>query len=349
MRVLEVVVPPEAGGGRLDRVLAELSSGVSRAEVTRWIEAGRVEVDGVPKKKPSERVRGGARLRALPLPPPASDALPDASVVVDVVYRDDDIIVVDKPAGMVVHPAKGHATGTLVNGLLALFSREGIAPAETHDDGDGNQDGDGEVESELAMQRPGIVHRIDRGTSGLLVVARTVAAREALKKTFAAHDLERVYDAIALGALPDTITYDTRYGRHPTDRKAFTSKPRGEGKRAVTHVTVVERLALPSLAITRVECRLETGRTHQIRVHLAEHGASLLGDRTYGKNPRDAAVRAIGEELGRQALHARLLAFAHPITRKSMRFESPWPADFLRAISELRALAAAHVPRRHRP
>src|SRR5207248_1065377 len=131
-----------------------------------------------------------------------------------------------------------------------------------------------------AAAGPGIVHRIDRGTSGLLVVARTAQARESLKKQFSAHTVERIYDAIVVGPLPDRVTYDTAYGRHPTDRLRFTSKPRAGGKRAVTHVRVVERMAKGSVAL--VECRLETGRTHQIRVHLSEHGAPLLGDPLYG-------------------------------------------------------------------
>ena len=311
---------------RLDRALATLITDVSRAELARWVEAGRVAIEGVVRAQTTAKVRAGERVVARPMPPPDSDATPDPTVVFAVLYEDDAIIVVDKPAGLVVHPAKGHATGTLVNGLLARFGA--MAPPDT-------QRGDG---PDLSRVRPGIVHRIDRGTSGVLVVARTATAREALKKAFAAHDLDRVYDALAVGALPDAATYDTAYGRHPVDRKAFTSRPRAPSKRAVTNVRVIERLA--SGAVARVECRLETGRTHQIRVHLADHGAPLLGDPLYGKPARDVRVRAIGAKLGRQALHARVLGFAHPITGKPLRFEAPWPDDFARAVAALRALDA---------
>lgn len=317
---LTLSVPPAHDGERLDRALSALIPDVSRAEVARWIEAGRVRIGGRVATRLSEKVRTGTTIVAHPLPPPASDAKPDPTVEFDVVYEDEALVVVDKPAGVVVHPAKGHWEGTLVHGLLA---RGPLAEAE---------------DEEIGPPRPGIVHRIDKDTSGLLVVARTAAAREALKAAFAAHTIERVYDAIAVGRLPDAVTFDTLHGRHPTDRKKFTtSKARlREGKRAVTHVRVVERFAKG--AVSRVECRLETGRTHQIRVHLAEAGAPLLGDDTYGKPPRDPAVRAIGATLGRQALHARVLGFVHPTTGKKVRFESPWPTDFRTAVEALRAL-----------
>jgi len=306
-----IIVPPSHEGERLDRALSTLIPDVSRAEVARWIDAGRVTVNGRVVLRAAERVRAGQELVAVPLPPPPSDATPDPTVRFAVLYEDDALVVVDKPAGLVVHPAKGHWEGTLVHGLLAR------GPLAENEEG--------------GPARPGIVHRIDKDTSGVLVVARTAVAREALKKMFAAHELERVYDAIAVGTLPDRKTFDTLHGRHPTDRKKFTSRTR-EGKRAVTHVQVVERFA----HAVRVECRLETGRTHQIRVHLAEANAPLLGDALYGKPPRDPKVRAIGEELGRQALHARLLAFPHPITGKKLRFEAPWPEDFARAVAALR-------------
>jgi 23S rRNA pseudouridine1911/1915/1917 synthase len=309
---LVFVVPPAMAGERVDRALSA-SSERPRAEIARWIAAGTVSVDGKKVGKPAERVRAGQRIEAIPLPPPPSDATPDASVRFGVVYEDDDLVVVDKPAGLVVHPAKGHWEGTLVHGLLA---RGPLA--------------EGEAEG---PPRPGIVHRIDKDTSGLLVVARTAFAREALKKEFAAHTIERVYDALAVGALPDRLTIETKYGRHPIDRKKFTGKRAPlDGKRAVTHVVVVERLG----EVVRIECRLETGRTHQIRVHLSEHGAPLLGDALYGRSPRDPRVRAIGETLGRQALHARVLGFVHPRSKKKLRFEAPWPEDFARAVEALR-------------
>ena len=327
--VLRFEVPAALDGLRLDRALTSLVDGVSRAELARWIVAGGVDVAGVTRTKPAEKVRVGVALVVRPMAPPPSDATPDPSVRVDVVYEDDAILVVDKPAGMVVHPAKGHHNGTLVHGLLA---RGRLAPPDPH------RSAHDEAREDLAAARPGIVHRIDRGTSGLLVIARTAAARERLKLAFAAHDVERVYDALAVGILSDRVDYDTSYGRHPTDRKAFTSRPRGQGKRAVTHVVVVERLA--GARVARVECRLETGRTHQIRVHLSEHGAPLLGDPLYGRPPRAPELRAIGAALGRQALHARVLGFVHPSTGASMHFESPWPADFAAAVVALRAIGA---------
>jgi 23S rRNA pseudouridine1911/1915/1917 synthase len=220
--------------------------------------------------------------------------------------------VVDKPAGLVVHPAKGHPRGTLVNALLHH--------AEVDDDGD--------------PLRPGIVHRIDRFTSGLLVVALTSAAREALQARFRAHDVERSYLALCEGRL-DTVTYDTLYDRHPTDRLRFSSRVR-EGRRAVTHVTPIEHLA--GGKVSYVRCRLETGRTHQIRVHLSEGGHPLLGDAVYGRRPRDERVRAVAEALGRQALHAAVLGFEHPRTGRLLRFESPLPEDFTKALTALRAL-----------
>ncbi len=309
-------MPKALHGERLDRALATLGS-ESRGEVARWIDAERVTLDGQVVTKAGARVREGQRIVAVPLPPPPSDASPDPSVVFRVLHHDEAIIVVDKPAGLVVHPAKGHWEGTLVHGLLALADLP-------------------EGEDDDRTLRPGIVHRIDKDTSGVLVIAKTAHARETLKACFARHDIERVYDALAVGTLEDQITFDTLHGRHPTNRKAFSARRAAPGsRRAVTHVTVVERLA----EVQRVECRLETGRTHQIRVHLAEGGAPLLGDALYGKAPRDPEVRAIGDRLGRQALHARVLGFVHPVSGKSMRFEAPWPDDFRTAVEALRDIS----------
>jgi 23S rRNA pseudouridine1911/1915/1917 synthase len=305
-----VTVPREAGGQRLDRFLAG-ALGVSRAELQRWIEAGRVTVDGAARTA-SARVREGERIVAEPMPRPASAAEAEAGVVFDVLHVDEDLIVVNKPPGLVVHPARGHEGGTLVNGLLALglFRREDLGDDE----------------------RPGIVHRLDRGTSGVLVVARTPAAREALKAQFQAHSIERLYEAIVVGEARDA-TFATLHGRHPRDRMRFTSRVK-TGKRAVTYVRVVERLG----AATRVECTLETGRTHQIRVHLSESGTPVLGDPLYGKPPRDARVRAVAQALGHQALHARVLGFLHPRTGEPVRFEAPVPDDFGEALEALRAM-----------
>ncbi|HEY8041931.1 MAG TPA: RluA family pseudouridine synthase, partial [Polyangiaceae bacterium] len=245
------------------------------------------------------------------------EALPDPQVRFDVLYVDEAVVVVSKPSGLVVHPARGHEAGTLVNGLLALglFRRE-----ELLDERDA-----------AGHRRPGIVHRLDKGTSGVMVVARTAEAREALKAQFQAHSIDRAYEAIVVGQAA-TGTFATLHGRHPRDRLRFTTRVR-TGKRAVTHVRVLAALQ----GATHVECTLETGRTHQIRVHLAESGTPVLGDPVYGKAPRDARVRAVGERLGHQALHARLLGFAHPVSGERVRFEVPVPDDFRGALEELGA------------
>jgi 23S rRNA pseudouridine1911/1915/1917 synthase len=253
-------------------------------------------------------VRAGQHIRVRPAPPPPSAAEPEDIPLV-VLYEDEHLVVIDKPAGLVVHPAAGHAGGTLVNALLHRF---GALPGED-------------------AARPGIVHRLDALTSGVMVVARTAAAREGLMRSFAAHDIERAYVGIALGAPPAKITYDTPYGRHPRDRKRFSTKVRSE-KRAVTHVEVLERLHGAAL----VRCTLETGRTHQIRVHLAEHGFPLLGDPIYGRRAKDERLRAAADSLGRQALHAAVLGFVHPVTGVSLRFATDPPADFAAALAGLR-------------
>jgi 23S rRNA pseudouridine1911/1915/1917 synthase len=334
---LRFPIPTELDGARLDRALATLAPDVSRAELVRWIEAGRVQIEGEPRAlRPAMKVHAGAVVTARPMPPPTTDLTPDPTVPFSVLFEDDAIVVVDKPAGVVVHPSKGHREGTLVHGLLA---RTPLAPPDPYREGetDDEAEGAGEAAAEARL-RPGIVHRIDLGTSGVLVIAKTARAREALKEQFARHSIERVYDAIAVGALPDRVDIDTPYGRHPTERKMFSGKQaRGATKRAITHVRVVERV--PSAGCARVECTLETGRTHQIRVHLSEAGAPLLGDLLYGNPPRDPRVRAIGRALGRQALHARVLGFVHPTTGATVRFEAPWPADFVRALESLRAIA----------
>lgn len=310
-----------SSGDRLDKLvvwaLRQEGHAVSRAEVQRWIAAGLVTVDGAPAAA-SSVVREGAQVKVRPAPAPRTDVEPDASVVLAVVYEDDDMIVIDKPGNMVVHPARGNWSGTLVHGLLA---REGFRAEELSNDDDA-----GHV-------RPGIVHRLDKGTSGLLVVAKNAETREALKELFSTRTIEREYVAITVGS-PGSGTIDTPYGRHPRDRLRFTSKGRiAGGKRAITHVTELEPLG----AATLVACRLETGRTHQIRVHLAEQRAApILGDPLYGKRPKDALLAELAEGLGRQALHARLLGFRHPRTGKAYRWESAMPADMQAALVRLR-------------
>ncbi len=309
-------------GQRLDqfvhRALSAEPLAPSRAAVQRWIAAGAVRVNGE-ARKPSDAVRAGDTVLVATPGEPRSEATAEAGVVFEVVYSDDSLLVVNKPAGLVVHPAPSCPSGTLVNGLLA----RGFFDAELIEERD-----------EAGFLRPGIVHRIDKGTSGLLVVARTPFAGEALKRQLSAHTVLREYDALAAFDVK-ILTHDTPYGRHPKDRLRFTSQGT-HPRRAVTRVVVVERFGVA----TQVRCSLQTGRTHQIRVHLAETGTPILGDALYGKLRRPRGeVEALGKELGHQALHARLLGFTHPVTKKAMRFEAPPPEDFARALSALRFLS----------
>jgi 23S rRNA pseudouridine1911/1915/1917 synthase len=309
---LVIVVPRARSGARLDRFLAE-ETGVSRSELQRWIAAGRVKVDGAPREA-SGRVKEGETVAVEPMAPPTTEAKAEEGIAFEVMHVDEAVVVVNKPAGLVVHPAKGHATGTLVNGLLA----RGYFAA-------------GEEEHE----RPGIVHRLDKGTSGVMVVARTPQAREALVAQFRAHTIERAYRAVVAGVAKDA-THATLHGRHPRDRLRFTTRV-ATGRRAVTHVRVLEALG----AATLVECTLETGRTHQIRVHLAESGTPVLGDPLYGKPPRDPLLRAEADRLGHQALHARVLGFVHPTSGATERYVAEPPADFDRLLAALRERAHA--------
>jgi 23S rRNA pseudouridine1911/1915/1917 synthase len=348
-----LVVPREAVGARLDRFLAStlsaMEDGPSRSELQRWIEHGGVTVDGVVKKA-SEKLREGSRIAVQPEAPPPTDALAEEGIEFDVIYIYDAVIVLNKPAGLVVHPARGNRTGTLVNGLLA---RGVFDPPDGDEDIDerpsvsvrapsrppshaGREDPKvpGTAPADLDRSRPGIVHRLDKGTSGLMVVARHPRAREHLKAQFAAHSIDREYVAICVGNVTKQ-TFDTLHGRHPTDRMKFSSKVR-TGKRAVTYVKPLESFA-HGLA-TYVSCRLETGRTHQIRVHLADAKTPILGDATYGKTPKHEVLGEAAVVLGRPALHARVLGFVHPVTGKKVRFEVDPPADFEVILTTLRAI-----------
>jgi 23S rRNA pseudouridine1911/1915/1917 synthase len=311
---VDLVVSDEAAGMRLDRFAASALR-VSRSEIQRWIGRGRVTVGGV-LGEASTTLHRGECVIVRPEPPAATEAKPEAGVHFDVLHTDEDIVVVDKPPGLVVHPSRGHAGGTLVNGLLALglFRREDFA-----------------AEADAPENaRPGIVHRLDKGTSGVMVVARNAEAREKLKVQFQEHTIDRAYVAIVVG-VAQSRTFSTLHGRHPADRIRFTARVH-RGKRAVTHVRVLEGLD----GATLVECTLETGRTHQIRVHLSESGTPVLGDPLYGKPPRAPRLRDAGERLGHQALHARLLGLVHPRTGARLRFEAPPPADFTVALEALR-------------
>lgn len=311
MNRVALLVPQEAAGERLDRFLAAHAS-LSRAQAQRAIEEGRVCVGGRPCEKAGLSLRGGEQL-TLDIPPPAPLEAQPEEIALSVLFEDRDLIVIDKPAGMVVHPAAGHDSGTLVNALLFhCDDLSGIGGA----------------------LRPGIVHRLDKGTSGVMVAAKSEAGHLGLSALFAAHDLERRYLALARGCPPDAVVFDTLHGRDPGDRKLFSSKV-SHGKRAITHVRSLERLYGSAL----VEARLETGRTHQVRVHLSDHGFPLLGDDAYGRSPKDPVLKQLGAALSRPALHAARLAFVHPVTKQTLSFETPPPADFQAALDALRARA----------
>ena len=348
MSTIRLVVPREAAGARLDRFLAStlsaMEDGPSRSELQRWIEHGGVTVDGVVKKA-AEKLKEGSRIAVEPEAPPPTEALAEDGIEFDVLYMDDAVIVLNKPAGLVVHPARGNRTGTLVNGLLA---RGIFDPPDGEEDVDERPSLPVKAPSrppadpfpppsgppDLDRSRPGIVHRLDKGTSGVMIVARHPRAREHLKAQFAAHSIDREYLAICVGNVRKQ-TFDTLHGRHPRERLKFSTTVK-VGKRAVTHVRPLESMG-HGLA-TLVACRLETGRTHQIRVHLADGKTAILGDGLYGKPSKHPVLREAAEALGRPALHARLLGFIHPVTGKKLKFEVEPPADFAVALTALRAI-----------
>jgi 23S rRNA pseudouridine1911/1915/1917 synthase len=308
-RTARFVVTGEQAGKRLDVALAAAVGTISRTQLSRHIAEGMVTVNGGPAA-PSQKLRAGDVV-SWAAPAVRVVALAPEPIPLRIVFEDAQLVVIDKPAGMVVHPAAGHEGGTLVNALL-----------------DHCQDLRG-IGGEL---RPGIVHRIDKDTSGLLVVAKDDATMNALGADFKVHRIKRAYEALVVGRPARTAgTIDTLHGRDPRDRKKFSIRVK-TGKRAITHWRVLEELG----PTTRIEAELETGRTHQVRVHCAAMGCPLLGDATYGRSPRDEAVRAIGKQLGRQALHARTLGFVHPGTGQWLTFESPLPDDFQAALAALR-------------
>lgn len=313
---LILAVTPADAGERLDRVLARLAPELSRTRIQRLVAEGQVSGSGGVVGDAAGRVNAGD-IYTLVLPPPEPAAPAPEDVPLAVVYEDAHLIVIDKPAGLVVHPAPGHASGTLVNALL-------------HHCGD-TLSGIGGV------RRPGIVHRLDKDTSGLLVVAKSDAAHKGLAAQFADHGrsgpLERAYLAFVWGVPEVRGKVDAPIDRHPSHRQKMSV--RASGRPAVTHWQVLEVFTGHSGAevASLVECRLETGRTHQIRVHMAHIGHPLLGDEVYGQGFRtkvsllpDGARERLAT-LGRQALHAGRLGFAHPVTGASLSFESELPED----------------------
>lgn len=302
-------LPPSARGRRLDQALVEAFPGLSRARLQTLLLEGRALVEGKPAKR-AARVKGGESVQ-LHIGPPAP-ATPEAeNLPLSILFQDRDLLVLDKAPGMVVHPAAGHWRGTLVNALLHHVRDLGGVGGSL---------------------RPGLVHRLDKDTSGCLVVAKNDAALTGLQTAFKTRQVQKTYLALVHGQPPQEGAVETRFGRHPRHRQRFTGKLKA-GKTAVTHYRVVERLHGSAL----LEVDLLTGRTHQIRVHLAESGHPLLGDVLYGGMRRgDARVKAVQTALGRQALHAARLAFAHPRTGVPRVFEAPLPKDFQAALQALR-------------
>ena len=334
-----IQVPDDQTGQRLDRVLAAHVAELSRSRLKALIEAGTVTIDGATIRDPSHRVKSGAAI-ALDIPPPQPAGPAAETIPLNVVYEDADIIVIDKPSGLVVHPAAGHWTGTLVNALIAHCgeSLSGIG----------------------GERRPGIVHRLDKDTSGLMVVAKNDRVHRRLAAQFAAHGrdgrpFERGYLAFVWDA-PDRPrgTVDRPIDRHKSVRTRMAIQE--GGREAVTHWQLIERFRTSKgtqkakgkadSAASLLACTLETGRTHQIRVHLASIGHPLLGDGVYGTGFRSKAAllpqaaQVALKDLGRQALHAHMLAFEHPVTGKLMRFRSELPPDLARLHGKLAASRA---------
>jgi 23S rRNA pseudouridine1911/1915/1917 synthase len=309
-RRLTAQVPDELAGLRLDRVLVELFPDYSRARLQQWMQAGLVSVDGR-QPRPRDKARGGERVELVARLEDDTAWRAEARAL-DIIFQDGDLLVINKPAGMVVHPAAGNRTGTLLNALLHH------AP-------------------ELAqLPRAGIVHRLDKDTSGLLVVARTLEAHKRLVAALAARAIEREYEAIVCGVMTAGGRIEAPIGRHPTQRTRMAV--REQGKAAVSHYRVLERFR----AHSRVQVRLESGRTHQIRVHMAHIHHPLVGDPAYGGRLRlPPGCRAgLAEALRgfrRQALHARRLALDHPASGKAMAWTAPLPPDMDALLAALRA------------
>lgn len=307
-RITGVVANP----GRLDKALAD-STGLSRERIKVLIAEGAVEFAGRTANNGSARIAEGTPF-AIVMPPTAALSAAPQDIPLVIAFEDQHLVVVDKPAGMVVHPAAGNPDGTLVNALLHHCA--------------------GRLSGINGVARPGIVHRIDKDTSGLLVVAKTDAAHEGLAAQFASHTIERRYLAVCAGQpVPADGTVTARLGRSDADRKKMAVLPAASsrGKHAVTHYRTLRRLAHATL----IECRLETGRTHQVRVHAASIGHPLLGDPVYGRTPK--ALRPLLDRLGfrRQALHAAELGFIHPVTGERLSFSAELPPDMAELIDEL--------------
>ncbi len=308
-----IIVTAEQCGERLDAFIAASLEELTRSAVQRLVEQGQILVNGIAVKS-SHKISEGEVITICVPPPAPSTALPEV-MQLDILFEDADVIVVNKPAGLTVHPGAGAPSGTLVNGLLAhCTDLSGIG---------------GEV-------RPGIVHRIDKDTTGILVVAKNDAAHQGLAAQFSQHTVKRVYLALVFGSpKTDKGRIEGDIGRHPVERKKMSGNSK-HGRHAVTHWKVLARYPGVSL----LQLRLETGRTHQIRVHLSEAKHPLLGDSVYGGDARlgnikDAKLKSLVKELGRQALHAKTLGFIHPVKGEYVEFDSELPEDMQRILDYL--------------
>jgi 23S rRNA pseudouridine1911/1915/1917 synthase len=305
-------IAEDAQGWRLDRALALAVPALSRERLKALISSGAVAGPaGIVRDPAVKAVPGGSYEVTVPAPKPAHNEAQD--IALEIVFEDDHLLVVDKPAGMVVHPAAGNFDGTLVNALLHHCA--------------------GRLSGIGGVARPGIVHRIDKDTSGLLVVAKTDVAHEGLAAQFARHSIDRRYLAIVAGMpIPATSTIDAPLARSSANRKKIAIVKDGRGKRAVTHYRIMQPLKRSAL----VECRLETGRTHQVRVHMASIGHPLLGDPVYGGS--QMAHRELLKRLNfhRQALHAAELGFVHPVSKENLSFKSALPSDIQELFGALR-------------
>jgi 23S rRNA pseudouridine1911/1915/1917 synthase len=313
----EARVPLSAAGRRFDQALAEMFPDYSRSRLAGWIKAGAVTLDGA-AAPPRQLLRGGEQVRLEAELVNEVESAPEA-IALAIVHEDAHLLVLDKPAGLVVHPGAGNPAGTLLNALLH------------HDP------------TLAELPRAGIVHRLDKDTSGLMVVARSLAAHTALVEMLSRHAVERQYEAVVQGTLVAGGTVDAPIGRHLGDRLRQAVRDEDDGKHAVTHYRLRERFRAHSL----VQCNLETGRTHQIRVHMAHVHHPLVGDPLYGgglRLPKGATPELVAALRGfrRQALHAERLAFEHPVTGAAMAFQAPRPADLDALIASLRADALEH-------
>ena len=335
-----IVITAEAGdaGQRLDAFLGARAEGLSRSRARTLIEEGAVTAGGAVETNPRAPIRAGLTY-AITLPPPVAATPQPEAIPLDIVFEDEHLVILNKPAGLAVHPAPGNETGTLVNALLHHCQ--------------------GQLSGIGGVERPGIVHRLDKLTSGVMVAAKTEAAHTGLAALFERHDIDRVYRAVTRGApRPLSGTIDAAIARSENDRKKMSVHRNPDSpaaRRAVTHYKAIETFGykdratrLPAAAL--IECRLETGRTHQIRVHMAHAGAPLIGDPVYGRQAGIMAWKAPGTEarheqalaaaraFARQALHAAVLGFVHPVTGETLRFEAPLPDDMAGLIAALRKL-----------